>query len=106
MNLVVGQSGGPTTVINASLAGVYQAAIKAGVDKVYGMHNGISGFLKEKLILLNDVLKGEEDIKLLKRTPACYLGSCRHKLKSADVSGEEYEKIFEILKKYEIDCFL
>ena len=106
MNVVVGQSGGPTTVINASLAGVYQAAIKAGVDKVYGMQNGISGFLKEKLILLNDVLKGEEDIELLKRTPACYLGSCRHKLKSADVSGEEYEKIFEILKKYEIDCFL
>ena len=106
MNIVVGQSGGPTTVINASLAGVYQAAIRAGANKVYGMQNGISGFLQEKLILLNDVLKGEEEIELLKRTPACFLGSCRHKLKSAEVSGEEYEKIFEVLTKYEIDCFL
>lgn len=106
MNIVVGQSGGPTTVINASLAGVYQAAIRAGANKVYGMQNGISGFLQEKLILLNDVLKGEEEIELLKRTPACFLGSCRHKLKSAEVNSEEYEKIFEILKKYEIDCFL
>ena len=106
MNIVVGQSGGPTTVINASLAGVYKAAVQAGVNKVYGMQNGISGFLQEKLILLNDVLKGEEEIELLKRTPACFLGSCRHKLKSAEVCGEEYEKIFEILKKYEIDCFL
>ena len=51
MNVVVGQSGGPTTVINASLAGVYQAARKAGADKVYGMQNGISGFLQDKLIL-------------------------------------------------------
>ena len=106
MNIVVGQSGGPTTVINASLAGVYQAAIRAGANKVYGMQNGISGFLQEKLILLNDVLKGEEQMELLKRTPACFLGSCRHKLKSAEVNSEEYEKIFEILKKYEIDCFL
>ena len=106
MNVVVGQSGGPTTVINASLAGVYQAAIQAGANKVYGMQNGISGFLKEKLILLNELLDSEEKIELLKRTPACYLGSCRHKLKSADVSGEEYEKIFEVLAKYQIDCFL
>ena len=106
MNVVVGQSGGPTTVINASLAGVYQAAVQAGVNKVYGMQNGISGFLQEKLILLNDLLDSEEKIALLKRTPACYLGSCRHKLKSAEVSQAEYEKIFEVLKKYEIDCFL
>ena len=48
MNIVVGQSGGPTTVINASLAGVYQSAVQAGVNKVYGMQNGISAFLQEK----------------------------------------------------------
>ena len=64
MNVVVGQSGGPTTVINASLAGVYQAAVAAGANKVYGMQNGISGFLKEKLILLNDVLNGEDKIEV------------------------------------------
>lgn len=101
MNVVVGQSGGPTTVINASLAGVYKAAMQAGASKVYGMQNGISGLLQEKLILLNDLLAGEEKIELLKRTPACFLGSCRHKVKA-----EEYDSIFAILQKYEIDCFL
>lgn len=106
MNVVVGQSGGPTTVINASLAGVYLAAVQAGANKVYGMQNGIAGFLKEKLVLLNDLLDSEEKIELLKRTPACYLGSCRHKLKAAEVNGEEYEKIFAVLQKYQIDCFL
>ena len=106
MNVVVGQSGGPTTAINASLAGVYLAAVQAGANKVYGMQNGIAGFLKEKLVLLNDLLDSEEKIELLKRTPACYLGSCRHKLKAAEVNGEEYEKIFAVLQKYQIDCFL
>ena len=105
MNIVVGQSGGPTAVINTSLAGVYEAAIRGGVDKVYGMKNGIWGLLNEQFVLLNDVLCGEKEIELLKRTPACYLGSCRYKLKSADVSAEEYEKIFRILEKYSIDCF-
>ena len=105
MNVVVGQSGGPTTVINSTLAGVYQAAIEAGADKVYGMENGVFGFMKEHLILLNDVLTDETQIELLKRTPACFLGSCRHKLKPYEKSVEEYEKIFSVLEKYEIDCF-
>ncbi|MBE7080111.1 MAG: 6-phosphofructokinase [Clostridiales bacterium] len=105
MNVVVGQSGGPTVAINASLAGVYQAAVQAGADKVYGMRNGISGFLQERLVVLNEILYNEEKIELLKRTPACFLGSCRYKLKSAEKSEEEYQKIFEILTKYEIDCF-
>ena len=105
MNVIIGQSGGPTAVINASLAGAYEGAIRAGANKVYGMKNGISGFLKEEFVLLNETLGGEEQVELLKRTPACYLGSCRYKLKSAEMSQEEYEKIFAILNKYEIDCF-
>ena len=105
MNVIVGQSGGPTTVINASLAGVYTAAIKAGATKVYGMRNGILGFLQERFVLLNDVLKTQADVELLKRTPACYLGSCRYKLKSASDNTAEYDKIFQILDKYSIDCF-
>ena len=105
MNVVVGQSGGPTVVINSSLAGVYQAAIQAGAKTVYGMKNGISGFLQEQLVVLNDVLDSEEKIELLKRTPACYLGSCRHKLKSADVALAEYEMIFALLEKYDIGWF-
>lgn len=105
MNVVVGQSGGPTAVINASLAGVYQAAVQAGADKVYGMRNGIQGFLAEDLVDLKSVLDSNAKVELLKRTPATFLGSCRYKLKSADVNPADYEKIFTILKKYEIDCF-
>lgn len=104
MNVVVGQSGGPTTVINASLAGVYEAANALGAQKIYGMQNGISGFLQERFLPLHEILDAEK-AELLKRTPACYLGSCRYKLKSAEESVEEYEKIFAILRKYEIDCF-
>ena len=104
MNVVVGQSGGPTVVINSSLAGVYEAAKKAGADKIYGMQNGILGFLQEKLVPLHELLD-EEKVALLKRTPACYLGSCRYKLKPAEENPADYEKIFEILKKYEIDAF-
>ncbi len=104
MNIVVGQSGGPTTVINSSLAGVYEAAVKAGAAKIYGMQNGILGFLQERLIPLHEIFDTQK-VELLKRTPACYLGSCRYKLKSAEENAEDYEKIFAILKKYEIDCF-
>lgn len=105
MNVVVGQSGGPTSVINASLAGVFVGAKQAGADKVYGMQNGIQGFLQEKFIRLDEVLT-DEKVELLKRTPACYLGSCRYKLKPAEKDASDYEKIFAILAKYQIDCFL
>ena len=105
MNVVVGQSGGPTAVINASLAGVYQAAIKAGAKTVYGMKNGIAGLLEERLVELNTILNDDLKIELLKRTPASFLGSCRYKLKSTEVNAEEYEKIFSILKKYGIEYF-
>ena len=105
MNVVIGQSGGPTSVINASLAGVFEGAIRAGANKVYGMRNGIAGLMNENLVLLNDLLGKDGQIDLLKRTPACYLGSCRYKLKKAKDSVAEYEKIFSVLEKYEIDCF-
>ncbi len=106
MNVVVGQSGGPTTVINASLAGVFVGAAQAGADKIYGMQNGIQGFLQERFVDLKKVLYNDTQIDLLKRTPACFLGSCRYKLKDAEKDITDYEKIFAILKKYEIDCFL
>ncbi|MBQ4053761.1 MAG: diphosphate--fructose-6-phosphate 1-phosphotransferase, partial [Clostridia bacterium] len=105
MNAIVGQSGGPTAVINSSLAGVYEAAIKAGAEKVYGMKNGISGVLNEEFIILNEVLTSDTQIDLLKRTPACFLGSCRYKLKNADEKEEEYQKIFSVLQKYDIGWF-
>lgn len=105
MNVVVGQSGGPTAVINASLAGVYQAALSLGAEKIYGMQHGVQGFLEERLVDLKEVLK-DGDAELLKRTPASYLGSCRYKLKPAEQEDEDYKKIFAVLDKYQIGCFL
>ena len=105
MNVIVGQSGGPTSVINASLAGVYQAAIKAGANTVYGMKIGIAGLLDERLVSLNEILDSDLKIELLKRTPSSFLGSCRYKLKDIDESTAEYESIFTVLKKYEIGFF-
>ena len=68
-NIVVGQSGGPTAVINSSVAGVYAAAKKLGVKKVYGMVHGIQGFLQDNLCDLDEYLADETGIELLKRTP-------------------------------------
>ena len=80
-NIVIGQSGGPTAVINSSLAGAIHAAKQLGIEKIYGMHYGIQGFLKEDLIDLGEeYIRTREDIEFLKRTPSAFLGSCRFKL--------------------------
>ncbi len=104
-NAIVGQSGGPTAVINASLAGVFEAAKNRGAFTVYGMKNGIEGLLNEKIINLNLTLKSSLEIELLKRTPSSFLGSCRYKLPHHDESTEIYEKIFKILNKHKIKWF-
>jgi 6-phosphofructokinase 1 len=106
LNVVVGQSGGPSSVINSSLAGVYVIAKKRGADKVFGMRNGIEGFLSEKLVDLDDYLKTDVDVEILKKTPAAFLGSCRYKLPDPAKSPEVFEKIFSILKKNEIKAFI
>ncbi len=105
MNVIVGQSGGPTAVINATLAGVYEGAKMAGVATVYGMKNGITGVLDDNLVCLEEYLDSPEKVELLKRTPSSWLGSCRYKLKSAEQSPADYERIFSVLKAREIDCF-
>ena len=79
-NIIVGQSGGPTSVINSSRAGVYKTAIERGFDKVYGMLHGIQGFLDEQYVDLSTQIHSDMDIELLKRTPSAFLGSCRYKL--------------------------
>lgn len=104
-NVIVGQSGGPTAVINSSLAGVYKTAKDLGANKVYGMRHGIHGFLEENIVDLDTKIKSDLDLELLKRTPSAFLGSCRFKLPEADADKAMYEKIFEILKKYEISAF-
>ena len=103
-NIIVGQSGGPTAVINSSVAGVYKKAKELGVNKVYGMVHGIEGFLDESIIDLDEYLNTKKNYELLKRTPSAFLGSCRYKLPPIEGNEETYEKIFTILEKYEIDA--
>ena len=105
-NLIVGQSGGPTAVINGSLAGVYYEAKKKGFDKVYGMLNGIEGLLEDKIVDLDDYLSDEGNLELLKRTPSSFLGTCRFKLGSVEEHEDLYEKIFKILDNHSIDSFI
>jgi ATP-dependent phosphofructokinase / diphosphate-dependent phosphofructokinase len=98
-NLLVGQSGGPTAVINSSLAGVIEEAMQhAEIGDIYGAVHGIEGVLKEELADLR--AESKDSIAALKRSPSAALGSCRHKLKDAD-----YEKILKILEAHNIRYF-
>jgi 6-phosphofructokinase len=103
-NAVFGQSGGPTSVINASAAGVFQEALKQeNIVKVYGAAHGIRGILDE---VLYDI--GQEDSKeldLLKTTPSSALGSVRYKLANPDKDDTDYKRILEVFKKYNIRYF-
>lgn len=107
-NAVVGQSGGPTTAINATLAGVISGAMSSeAIYKIYGMKNGIDGLLRDDLILLNERFSERTAFERLKRTPAAALGSCRKKLpKEEDKNyNETFERIIEMFKKYDIRYF-
>lgn len=104
-NVIVGQSGGPTAVINASLVGVYKTARDRGADKVYGMLNGIQGFLEGRYVDLSRHIKSDLDIELLKRTPSAFLGSCRYKLPEIKDDKEVFEQIFRRLDEMEIKYF-
>ena len=105
-NIVVGQSGGPTAVINSSLAGVYKTAKERGFHKVYGMLHGVQGFLDEQYVDLSTQIHSDIDIELLKRTPSAFLGSCRYKLPDIHENPEIYEKLFQIMDKLEIEAFI
>ena len=103
--LIFGQSGGPSSVINSSAAGVFIEALKHSdvITKVYGAHHGIKGILDEDFF---DI--GQEDMKeleLLKNTPSSALGSVRYKLKSPDVDETDYKRLLEVFKKYNIRYF-
>ena len=108
-NAVVGQSGGPTAAINATLAGVIRGAFEAKKDGIinnlFGMRYGIEGFLEERMINLFDAFADEKDIKTLEATPAAALGSCRKKMKSPETDPDTYKKLFEIFAKYDIRYF-
>ncbi len=104
-NVIVGQSGGQTSVINSSLAGVYETAMQRKAGKVYGMRFGIQGLLEDNIIDMGEYINSDLEIELLKRTPSSFLGSCRFKLPEAERGNEIFEKIFEILNRYEIKYF-
>lgn len=103
-NIIVGQSGGPTSVINSSLAGVYSAGKLAGM-KVYGMVHGIKGLMDRKYIDMDTVIRSELDLNLLRHTPSSFLGSCRYKLPPIEGNEAVYEQIFAILKELDIEAF-
>ncbi|WP_024346427.1 6-phosphofructokinase [Lacrimispora indolis] len=103
-NAIVGQSGGPTAVINASLYGVIKEGIaREEIGRVYGMINGIEGFMSDNYMDLTGDLTDEE-LELLKLTPAAYLGSCRYKLPD-DLSSPFYPALFEKFRTMEIGYF-
>ncbi len=103
-NAVVAQSGGPTTVINASACGVIQEALrKDAIENVYGANNGILGILNEDLFDLGQ--EDAETIEGLRCTPSSAIGSCRHKLKSLEESSAEYQRILDVFQAHQIRYF-
>lgn len=106
INIAVAQSGGPTSAINSSLAGVYKSALNSKeIDRIYGSANGIEGILKDELIDLSTILVTEDDRELLKTTPSTILGSCRFKLPEMNDDTGIYEKIVQCFKKNNIGMF-
>ncbi|MCL2097067.1 MAG: diphosphate--fructose-6-phosphate 1-phosphotransferase, partial [Oscillospiraceae bacterium] len=110
-NIIVGQSGGPTAAINATLAGVIRgASADENIEKIYGMVNGIQGLLEGNVRVLNGIFDDEMNPKLLRNTPAAALGSCRLRLPDVDSNNqddiEKYIKIFSFLEEKNIKYFL
>ena len=102
--LVFAQSGGPTSVINASAAGVFLEALDSeNITAVYGAAHGIRGILNEEMY---DISKEDrEELLLLKNTPSSALGSVRYKLKDASVDDTDYKRLLEVFKKYDVRYF-
>ena len=104
-NAVVGQSGGPTAVINASLYGtVYEALNREDeIGTVYGMINGIEGFLNDQVMDMAP-LEESKELELIRTTPGSYLGSCRYKLPE-DLNDPVYPQLFARFEAYNIGYF-
>jgi len=101
---IIGQSGGPTSVINASAYGVIRTALDSDIiTKVYGAAHGIRGVLDDALYDMGQEDPGE--LELLLHTPSSALGSCRYKLKDSEADETDYRRILEIFKKYDVRYF-
>ena len=104
-NLIVGQSGGPTAVINGSLYGVVTEAMRhtEEIDEIYGMINGIEGFLNGHMMDMRSLIETNE-LSLLRTTPGSYLGSCRYKLPE-DLNDPVYPLLFNKFTSHGIGYF-
>lgn len=102
--VLIGQSGGPTSVINASALGCIEAALKSeNVTRVYGAAHGIKGVLDDCLYDMNQ--EDPQELALMRNTPSSVLGTCRYKLKDFNTDDTDYKRILEIFKKYDVRYF-
>ena len=101
---IIGQSGGPTSVINASAYGAIKTALESDcITKVLGARHGIKGVLEDDLIDMGQ--EDPQELEMMKYTPSSALGSCRYKLKDPDEDDTDYKRILEIFKKYNVRYF-
>ena len=101
---IIGQSGGPTAVINASAQGVIQTALASDqITRVLGAAHGIKGVLADQLYDMSQ--EDPAQLDLLQFTPSSALGSCRYKLADPDVDDTDYQRILEVFKKYDVRYF-
>jgi 6-phosphofructokinase len=101
---IIGQSGGPTSVINASVLGAMQTAMASdSITRVLGASHGIKGVLNDDLFDIDQ--EDPAELELLRYTPSSALGSCRYKLADPDVDDTDYKRILEIFKKYDVRYF-
>ena len=106
MNIAVAQSGGPTCAINASLLGVFREATKYDkIKTVFGIVNGIEGLIYDNIVSLNDIIKDDDEIELIRQTPSTVLGSCRFKLPDAKKDSSCYQTIVNTLRAHDISAF-
>ena len=101
---IIGQSGGPSAVINASAYGVIKTALESEyITKVYGAHHGIRGVLDDRLMIMDE--EDPEELQKMLYTPSSALGSCRYKIADPDVDDTDFRRILEIFKKYNVRYF-
>ena len=102
--LIIGQSGGPSSVINASAYGVIKTALESDcITRVYGANHGIKGVLDDRLLCMD--AEDPAELARLPYTPSSALGSCRYKIDDPDVDDTDYKRILEIFKKYDVRYF-
>lgn len=106
-NAVVGQSGGPTAAINATLAGVIRGVLanRNTIPILYGMRNGVEGLLSERLVDLTAIVNDEQTLETLENTPAAALGSCRYRLPKPKDDPSVFERLIATFQKYNIRYF-